>query len=85
MMHVGDIAFGYKWDENAPTSINTDKVECVYQHVSLFQLDFEKGKELAQLMSSFYRLKATELTDRELINELKSRGYHGALNLEIEL
>lgn len=37
----------------------------------------EEAKEIAELMSSFFMLKAKELTDTELFREMRARGYSG--------
>jgi len=37
----------------------------------------EEAREIAELMSSFFMLKAKELTDNELFREMRLRGYSG--------
>lgn len=87
MVQMGKYMFGNVIDNG----LVYDKEFGIYDNdVSLetpvMKMNREQAVELTRLMMSFLGISAAnELSDKELLNELKDRGYHGKLNLDIEI
>lgn len=84
MLTLGEYQYGNVINDKYDAIINS---QCAIYHNGEMICSFptEQGKEIARLMMSWHGLNArSELTDRELMEELKERGYTGKLTLKRE-
>ena len=71
--------------KGSTSTLDTSHISIYKNNTMICSFPIEEAKEVARLMMSWCGLNAvTELTDRELMEALKERGYSGKLNLNKE-
>lgn len=72
-IQMGKLSVGYMIDDD----VDYNRFAIFENGKPLIVFKTEEAKEIAELMSSFFMLKAKELTDNELFREMRARGYSG--------